>query len=241
MSEATLEAPYSLDDITIEDHDIVVEQSDLLYPKQFPETYKKLTGALELKKSKWVLPLPKLYCISAGESGDIDKLTIQSTKNSINYQNLVREISSKTGLEPKFVVQMLSEPWEYEHKYSIFSQKREEITDILSQMQASDRDQAEVTICLKHRSIPEWTSIDTQRLSAPLLNKIREYLIFESRGWKKLEETLTEEDRAFLESHKSQPQLQLESENPTRTLNPSESPSLNLRGESGNTVTVRTS
>ena len=223
--ESSPSVPFSLDDLAnIEYHKILVEKQDLRYAAQHPNTFVKIRNALTLIEGQYYLEFPKLYCLSAGESSEIDKLTVSSTENTLNYQLLIQEISERTGLKPNIVQEMMGSPWDYAAKYPILNQKKQEIVRVLGKMQASDRNQAEVTICIKHRLIENWTSIDTQRLSVPLLNKIREYLIYESRGWKALENSLTAEDRAFLASQKTKfEQLPSgdESENPTQALNPS--------------------
>jgi|GEM_PF-4358813 len=251
--------PFSLDDLMkIEFHHIPIDREDLVYCAQYPQTFNRLRQKLEAHEEKWVLKLPKLYCLSVGESSEINALTIRNTRDTINYQNLVRKISSESGIEPMLIMSMLAEPWLYAEKVPALYRYKDETVEILANMQASTLDQAQVTIVLKTRKIVDWTGIDTQRLSQPLLDRIRSYIIQETRAWKEQEAFLSEEDQKLLESMKSQPSLQLgageqkvlaesgddiwvEEQNPIQALNPSPAQSVDLREDSTTTIAVQAS
>lgn len=246
---ATVEYPYSLDDLTkIKTHDILVEKEDLQVTAQHTQTLTKVFKALELNKEdgKLYLKLPKLYSLSVGEQEDIGKITINRTRFTIAYQELIADIAHKTHIEPKLVRVMLMEAWKYEDQYPIFRDRKEIIVDILSKLQSTEQGQAEVTIAIKSRLIEDWTSMDTERLGGDLYNKIREYVLLDSNGWKPFEAAgLTEEDKAFLEEAAAKPLPQLaggeEEDNPTPTLNLSSEALTNSEKSSTIEVTAQAS
>ncbi|MGK7895023.1 MAG: hypothetical protein AB4372_15730 [Xenococcus sp. (in: cyanobacteria)] len=249
-STENMTTPWGLDDVlNLEMYEILVEKSDLKVTAHHPSTVKKIFKSLTLKEDgQYYLILPKLYDLSTGESSDINKITIAAASHLLKYQNLLREISSKINLEPKIVSKMLSEPYKYEDKYPILKEKKEEITNILTLMQSSNKSEAEVTIILKNRLIKDWSSIDTERLGTSLFNKISSYILNENFKWN-LEESLqySEEELAILQEAEEESlalssaneQLALSSggeknEDPMTTLNPSNE----ALGKSDNTLTI---
>lgn len=220
-------APFSLDDLTrIETHDILVERSDLKVTAQHETTLKKIYDALTLEKGQYYLKLPKLYTLSVGENEDIGKITVNRTKYTINFQSLISKIANQTRLQPKLVRAMVVEAWKYEEKYPILKQNKEEIIDSLTLLQSTEQSQAEVTILLKSRLIPEWNSIDTERLGQSLFNKIYEYVLLDANAWENLTKTeFTPEEQAILDSAATSTNLALEGgkeqDDPTPALNPS--------------------
>lgn len=198
--------PWGLDDIlNIETYDILVEKSDLKVTGQYPSTAKKIFKSLTFKDGNYYLEFPKLYALSVGESSDIDKITVAAASYVLEYQNLLKEISSRTSLEPKIVARMFSEPYKYEARYPILKEKKKQITDTLALMQNSNKNEAEVTIVLKNRLIKDWSSIDTGRLGASLFNKISSYILNENFAWK-IEESLqySAEELALLKQAESE-------------------------------------